>query len=70
MFDDPEGKTSSSRIIYFMMALIFMCTWAIISVRSGAMVMIDPVWIGILGIPAAQRATQSFAERKQIEEIK
>lgn len=65
MFNDPDGKTSSTRIIYVFMTVVFMVTWSVLSINAGAMIMIDPVWIGILGIPATQRAAQSFAEHKK-----
>lgn len=61
--NDPAGKTSSARIVYVVGPIIFMVTWAVISIMAGAMVTIDPVWLGFFGMAAAQKTTQSFAEQ-------
>ena len=65
IFNDPKGKTSTSRVVYAFVVVLFMTTWSVISIDAKAMVMIDPEWIGILAVLAGQKATQSFAENKK-----
>lgn len=69
MFSDSEGKTSSSRVVYIFVVMVFMIVWGYISMKSGAMVMIDPEWIGILAVFAGQKSSQAFAENRKSNEV-
>jgi len=68
MFNDPTGKTSSSRLLYVFCVVVFMLVWAWNS-RDG-LVKIDPEWIGIFAVMAGQKSSQAFAERGTKPEIK
>ena len=62
MFNDPNGKTSSIRILTFMVVFIIMIVWAYISMKSETMISIDPGLIGVIGTLIGGKAVQSFAE--------
>ena len=68
MFDDPDGKLSSIRVLTFMVVLIVMLVWAYISMKAGAMVMIDPGLIGVIGTLVGGKTVQSFAENRKSNE--
>lgn len=62
MLNDPDGKTSFTRVAYFLLIVFFMGTWSILSIKNGAMQSIEPEWIGIFLVFAGQKTGQSFAE--------
>lgn len=62
MFNDLNGKTSSIRILTFMVVFIIMVVWAYISMKSETMISIDPGLIGVIGTLIGGKAIQSFAE--------
>ena len=64
MFRDPDGKVSSTRVSYFVLLVIFMGTWAAVSIKHGELQSIQPEWIGIFLVFAGQKTGQSFAEHK------
>ncbi len=62
-FQTPSGKMSSTRIEHFLVVVIFMVTWAVISVQRGYMIPVSGGIIAIFGIISGQRGVQYFAER-------
>ena len=64
MFQDPFGKTSETRVLRFVVTVIFMVTWAALSIQRGYMVPISGSIVAIFGIISGQKGIQSFAEHK------
>lgn len=64
MLNDPNGKTSFTRVFYGLLIVTFMGVWAALSIRHGVMQSITPEWVGIFLVFAGQKTGQSFAERK------
>ena len=65
MFNDPDGKTSMTRFLYFAVVMTVMGVWAYISVVANAMVTLDPGLIGVILVLAGQKTSQSFAENRK-----
>ena len=64
LLKDPSGKLSTTRVLQFVITVIFMLTWSALSIERGYMVPVSGSMIAILGIFAGQKGIQSFAERK------
>lgn len=62
---ESDGGFSSTRLISLLAYLTVFSVWAYLSVKGGAMIDIHPTMLGILGIVAAQKVTQKFAEKKE-----
>lgn len=65
MFNDPNGKTSVTRVVFALVTLIFMGTWATISIKNGEMVPVDPGVLGVIFTLATGKSISSFAEHKK-----
>ena len=65
MFQDPSGKVSETRVLRFVVTVIFMVTWAVLSIERGYMVPISGSIVAIFGAISAQKGIQSFAEHKR-----
>lgn len=68
MFNNLDGKTSISRVLYAAVVMTVMVVWAYISIRAEAMVIIDPGLIGVIAVLATQKGAQSFSENRTEEE--
>ncbi len=62
LLKDPSGKFSTTRTLQFAVTIIFMITWAVISVQRGYLVPVSGSMIAIFGILGGQKSLQSFAE--------
>lgn len=67
LFNDPTGKTSMSRFLYFAVVMTVMGVWAYISILANAMVIIDPGLIGVILIMAGQKTSQAWPETRLIK---
>ena len=65
MCDDPNGKTSMSRFLYFVVVVTVMGVWAYLSIKNGHMLMLDPGVLGAILILAGQKGSQVYAETRQ-----
>jgi len=67
MFADATGGLSYTRIVGFMVAVVFFFVWAYLSLTTGTMIVPPQEMVFILVAFAAGKPIQRFAESKEVE---
>jgi hypothetical protein len=69
MFEDATGGLSYTRIVGFMVAVVFFFVWAYLSLATGVMVVPPQEMVYILLLFAAAKPIQRFAESREVQDM-
>ena len=67
MFEDATGGISYTRVVGFMVAVVFFFVWAYLSITTETMIVPPKEMVYILVAFAAAKPVQRFAESKEVE---
>jgi len=69
MFEDSTGGLSYTRIVGFMVAVVFFFVWAYLSLNTGVMIIPPTEMVYILVAFAAAKPIQRFAESREVQDM-
>ena len=69
IFEDATGGLSYTRVVGFMIAVVFFFVWSYLSLTTGVMIVPPQEMVYILIAFAAAKPVQRFAESREVQDM-